>query len=875
MKKLIYLFFAFALSYLHAAQLPAGFSETRIAENLDPTSMVLASDGRIFITIKSGKILIVENGLLRSDPFLQLEVDNFNERGLGHMVLDPNFQINQYYYVYYTVKGENRNRISRFTANGNFTLPGSEVVLLNLNPLSGTIHNAGAMVFGADGTLFVAVGDGANTATSQSMTSLLGKILRINTDGTIPSDNPFYNSASGDNRAIYALGFRNPYSMAIQPGTGKIYVSEVGGSNFEEINHILAGKNYGWPMIEGYRTSQTPPANYQDPVYAYDHGQGCAVIGAAFYNPTLAQFPASYQGMFFFADYCAGYIKMINPTSGVLAGTFATGISRPLAIAVAQDGSFYYLARAGLGGGSEQDNTSTTNGSLWKVVYTGSGVPTLSSHPASTLIPVSEDASFIVSASGSQPLTYQWQKNGVDINGANAQTFVFTNAQLSDDGSEFRCRVSNSLGSAFSSVAVLSVTSNTRPIPVIHTPNAGSTYRAGESISFSGSASDAEDGTLPISSLTWKIDFHHDDHTHPGLSPFSGLSAGNYEVPKTGETSSNVWYRIYLTAIDSEGLTETTYRDVFPATVEITVQTNPIGLQLNLDGQLVDTPATITSVIGLTRVFEAPFSQTDLENLYTFTNWSESVTGRIYTFDTPAENISLTAMYETIPQGEGTGLAGFYFSNQIKTFSESPSLVRIDPIIDFNWGGGGPEGVGNDNFTIRWLGEILPQFTETYTFYLLADDGIRLWVNDGLIIDKWIDQAATEWSGSIALTEGQLYPILVEYYELGGNSQVRLSWSSSALPKQVVPASQLFSNDLITSINLQKESISVYPTLTRQELFIELGTAQSIHIFNQVGKRIYDSPALSAKHTIAVSNWPSGLYFVWTEMGLTAKFIVQ
>jgi glucose/arabinose dehydrogenase len=159
MRKLLCICFILLAWPSAGSQLPAGFVEKLIAQNLDPTDMVIAPDGRIFITIKSGKILIIENGILSTSLLLTLSVDNFNERGLGHIVLDPNFNSNNYYYVYYTVPNSNFNRVSRFTANGNSTLPGSEFVLLDLDVLSGTIHNAGDMAFGLDGKLYIASGD--------------------------------------------------------------------------------------------------------------------------------------------------------------------------------------------------------------------------------------------------------------------------------------------------------------------------------------------------------------------------------------------------------------------------------------------------------------------------------------------------------------------------------------------------------------------------------------------------------------------------------------------------------------------------------------------------------------------------------------------
>ncbi|HQW27138.1 MAG TPA: PQQ-dependent sugar dehydrogenase, partial [Saprospiraceae bacterium] len=173
----------------HEVVLPPGFAAVLVAQDLDPTAMAITPDGRIFITEKSGRVRIVDNGQLLDDPFLVLEVDNYNERGLSGIAFDPAFEQNGYLYLYYTVKGANHNRVSRFTADGNYAMPGSETILLDIDPLASTVHNAGSMSFGPDGKLYVSIGDGANGNTSQDMNSLLGKVIRINADGSIPEDN--------------------------------------------------------------------------------------------------------------------------------------------------------------------------------------------------------------------------------------------------------------------------------------------------------------------------------------------------------------------------------------------------------------------------------------------------------------------------------------------------------------------------------------------------------------------------------------------------------------------------------------------------------------------------------------------------------------
>jgi hypothetical protein len=143
--------------------------------------------------------------------------------------------------------------------------------------------------------------------------------------------------------------------------------------------------------------------------------------------------------------------------------------------------------------------------------------------------------------------------------------------------------------------------------------------------------------------------------------------------------------------------------------------------------------------------------------------------------------------------GTGTGLIGDYYSSQAKTFVDPPTLERLDATVDFDWGLGSPDpNVSPDTFTVRWTGLVQPFYSQTYTFYTTTDDGVRLWVNGQLLIDKWVDQAPTEWSGTIALTANQKYPILMEYYENAGGAVAKLSWSSTNQVKEFIPFTQLY-----------------------------------------------------------------------------------
>jgi glucose/arabinose dehydrogenase len=328
-----------------AATLPAGFQETLVASGLTaPTAMDFAPDGRLFVSEQQGRLRVIKNGALLPTPFLTVTVNSAGERGLLGIAFDPQFATNQFVYVYYTATTPNiHNRVSRFTANGDVAVAGSEKVLLDLNRLSSaTNHNGGGLHFGADGTLFISVGENAHGANAQSLNTLLGKMLRINKDGSIPTNNPFVSQTTGRNQAIWAMGLRNPFTFGVQPGTGTIFINDVGENTFEEIDRGVAGANYGWPTTEG----PTSDPRFRGPIFSYRHGSssttGCAIVGGAFYNPPVRTFPASFVGNYFFADLCSGWIRRL---SGSTVRGFATGISQPVDLKVGADGALYYLSR--------------------------------------------------------------------------------------------------------------------------------------------------------------------------------------------------------------------------------------------------------------------------------------------------------------------------------------------------------------------------------------------------------------------------------------------------------------------------------------------------------------------------------------------------
>ena len=337
-----------------------GFAETTVTTGLSgPTAMEFSADGRLWALEQGGNVKLVHSD---GSVFtaLHLNVDSNGERGLLGIAFDPNFATNHFVYLYYTNPNAGgaswattvHNQLSRFTVNDSNPLQPiftNEAPILDWNSLSSaTNHNGGAIHFGKDGMLYADAGDNVQTFTgpdgnsyriSQSQSSLLGKQLRIDVskfnsgvatrdDVTvghlIPADNPFVGTASGINKLIYALGLRNPYTFAVQPGTGRILINDVGETTWEEIDDSIAGGNYGWSGGNTDGFGHTPPAfaagTYHDPLLAYNHSSGslatgAAIVGGTFYNPTTVQFPSSYVGMYFYEDLASGWIRYFNPNT--------------------------------------------------------------------------------------------------------------------------------------------------------------------------------------------------------------------------------------------------------------------------------------------------------------------------------------------------------------------------------------------------------------------------------------------------------------------------------------------------------------------------------------------------------------------------------
>ncbi len=781
------------------AQMPDGFIREQLATDLNPTSIIVAPDGRIFITEKHGQIRIVSDGQLLDDPFLTLEVDDSNERGLGHMVLHPNFEQNNYYYVFYSVPGLRHNRVSRFTANGDKTIPGSELILLDLDMLGTDIHNGGDMVFGFDGYLYVSTGEGGQNWLSGNLGSTNGKILRIDDIGNAVQENPWYDLNQGRSNLVYAYGFRNPFTMTLNPVTGEIFANDVGGNTYEEINKVVQGGFYGWPIVEGKRSAEVVPDEYEDPVYTYAHSNGyCAVVGSAFYEPDVQQFPEEYLGRYFYSDYCTGRIRTLDVTTGQDRGTFISDGDRVVDLDITADGSLLYLERKGLGDGSPEDNTGSNNGVLWKVSYTGSGTPFISIQPKSVLSAIGEDAFFSIAASGAIPLVYEWIIDGVPLLDHNSPTLTLFNVMLAQDSTTLKVKVSNDEGFQISEEILLRVTDNRRPDPLMIYPLEETFYKGGDTLFFSGEAYDNEDGLLAAEALSWKIDFHHGTHVHPGLSWTNGISSGQWIVPALGETSTEVWYRFYLKATDSENFSKVIYSDVYPHKGSIQVHSKPKGLIINLDGSEERTPYTIKGVANISRFLTPPAKQILRDSVYFFKHWEDGSTMASREVHTTLEMQKLTGTFSGLRKGRGYGLTASYYDN--KFFNGEPLVVAIDSVINNQYHLGPPyPGVPEEGFGIIWNGYIQPYQTGWYTFIVFSDDGVFFELNNMTIVDAW-EPGVHHEQGSMYLEGGQLYPVVLKLYDEAWGSQIHLRWSSEYFPEEVIPSAQLYPTDYFKGI---------------------------------------------------------------------------
>lgn len=358
-------------SALAVSKSRAGFSEEPVATGLDfPVAIAFAPDGRLFFTERfSGKVRLITNPTAATPRLLPDAVYRFGpvstyfERGLLGLALDPDFQNNGYLYVYYSHRGRDaktdpyRHRLMRITVKGD--RGGSPVALLDRLPIGSASesgpgnHNGGILVFGPDGKLYLSIGELATPRNSQDLDSFAGKVLRLNSDGTAPTDNPFYDSKrpTAPRSYIYAFGLRNSFGLAFEPGPAgkaRLFATENGPATNDELDIIEPGKNYGWDddRVSGVRNKP----EYVDPILVYH--RTIAPTGIAFYTGT--RYPEPYRGKLFFTDWNEGGIRMVTLTErdSVVAASVQDDLFRHRGGAVdlkmGPDGLLYFTTPKGI-----------------------------------------------------------------------------------------------------------------------------------------------------------------------------------------------------------------------------------------------------------------------------------------------------------------------------------------------------------------------------------------------------------------------------------------------------------------------------------------------------------------------------------------------
>src|SRR6266536_1458986 len=609
------------------------------------------------------------------------------------------------------------NRLSRLPVDATGTqLAGVEQVLVTGWCQQYPSHSAGDLHFGPDGALYVSAGDGAsflavdygqtgnpvnpcgdppggamnpptaqggalraqNVRSSANPVPLNGSLLRVDATGKAMPDNPAAGSTDLNARRIVGYGLRNPFRYAFRPGTSEVWIADVGWGTWEEIDRIAAPTasvtNFGWPCYEG----QLPQDGYQSanlqlcqtlysgagqtpPYYTYNHanqvvpgescptGGGSSITGLAFYPTTGGAYPSSYAGALFFADYSRKCVWAMLPGANGLPDkanivTFLSGGVSPVDLVVGPGNDLYYVDIAG--------------GAVHRIRYYPNDQPpnaVLSAKPTSGSAPLTVafdgTGSTDPDAGDQGQLTYAWDFG--DGTGATIPTVSHTYAAVGTYTA--RLTVTDPLGATDTATVSISA-GNDAPTAVIDSPSGSLTWAVGDTIAFSGHASDPQQGTLPASALTWTLILHHcitltDCHNHP-MNTFTGVASGSVIAPDHDYPS---YVEIQLTATDAGGLSHTTSVSVHPRPVDLTFTTNPAGLKLTVGSTSQSTPFTLTAIQGATLSISAPTPQSAGGSSYGFCFWSDAGAQTHLTI-APKTATSYTATYNTGPCGPPPGV---------------------------------------------------------------------------------------------------------------------------------------------------------------------------------------------------------------------------
>ena len=614
------------------------------------------NDGRAIVIGKWGQLYVADpsNGTQYSYMYIGGDIDSTGERGLLDVAVDKNFASNKFYYVYYS---DNSSRLTiaryKFTGNGSNDRASKVVLWQNPGPLHssyGLYHVGGSLNIGNDGKFYLSVGDGFQPQNSGQLTNVFGKILRINLNGSVPTDNPFYDGTGPNIDEIWAYGLRNPFRASVDSATGRYFIGDVGGNDaptaYEEVNLGQRGRNYGWPACEGPldgpKNGPTCPSGVTAPVLYYGHDpagsccQNAAITGGEIFRSN--QLPSSLNGAYIYGDYAQNEIRYATFNGD---GTLAQdGVlksipnKQPVWIGQGPDGYIYYV----------HFSYSGSTGELRRIRYTGasSSPPVITQAQAS---PTSGEAPLAVNFSGSatdadgDAIAYRWTFGDGTTSNSRNPSHTYNSA------GNYSAQLTVTAGGQSTSSASITISVGQAPTVNITSPSNGSTFVAGQTINLTGNATD--DGPLTSSSYKWDISFVHDNHIHPAMSGLSGTSR-TFTVPTSGhDFSGDTSYLISLTVTDSDGTETVKTVEIEPAKRSINVGTSPSTIStIKVDGITRNTPFTLDTVQGFVHSLEALSPVCVGTTNYGWDRWNIGGS-RARTYTVPAANQTVTAFYTT------------------------------------------------------------------------------------------------------------------------------------------------------------------------------------------------------------------------------------